>query len=171
MSLGGPIKGSYVIKNGEDDKYDYISDFGMYVEDPCQAIDNKMKIDLNPTRTTVKDLKYHEGTESSFWLTQCILTKAFRFVEYFPSIQLSQGNLRIISTPPDQCTRVEVQHSAPDNSTITNIFHLHMVSKFEATIEKCTPSQGSCQPNIKFLALKSTAGLSKTVTLFQQDSI
>ena len=33
--VGGPIKGSYAIKNGEDPINDYISDFGMRVEDPC----------------------------------------------------------------------------------------------------------------------------------------
>jgi hypothetical protein len=29
MSVGGPIKGSYVVKDGTDDIYEYISDFGM----------------------------------------------------------------------------------------------------------------------------------------------
>ena len=46
-----------------------------------------------------------------------------------------------------------------------------MVSKFEATLEKCSPHQGNCQPNIKDLALTSTAGFNKTVTLFKQDSV
>jgi len=27
----GPIKGSYLVKNGQDDSQDYISDFGLYV--------------------------------------------------------------------------------------------------------------------------------------------
>ena len=143
----------------------------MYVEDPCQPVDNKLNINLSPTNTTVKDLKYHDGTDSQFWLTQCILLKNWRFVKYFPSIELSQGNLAITGTPPDQCTQLEVHHSAPDNSPITTVFHLHMVNKFEAAVEKCSPSQGSCQPNIQDLALKSTAGQSKTVTLFQQDSL
>ena len=80
----------------------------MYVEDPCQPVDNKLNINLSPTNTTVKDLKYHNGTDSQFWLTQCILSKALRFVEYFPTIELSQGNLAIIGTPPDKCTRLEV---------------------------------------------------------------
>ena len=31
ISLGGPIKGSYALKNGEDRFNDYISDFGMRV--------------------------------------------------------------------------------------------------------------------------------------------
>jgi len=35
ITVGGPIKGSYAVKNGTDDAYDYISDFGFYVEDPC----------------------------------------------------------------------------------------------------------------------------------------
>jgi hypothetical protein len=62
------MKGSYVVKNGADAKYDYISDFGFYVEDPCQAFDNKLNINLNPADRTVKDLRYHEGTDSNFWL-------------------------------------------------------------------------------------------------------
>ena len=68
ISMGGPIKGSYAIKNGEDRFNDYISDFGMRVKDPCQATDNKLNINLSPRNTTVKDLRYHEGTNSSFWL-------------------------------------------------------------------------------------------------------
>ena len=68
ISLGGPIKGSYALKNGEDRFSDYISDFGMRVEDPCQATDNKLNINLRPSHTTIKDLRYHEGTDSQFWL-------------------------------------------------------------------------------------------------------
>jgi len=69
IPVGGPIKGFYVVKNGEDDLKDYISDFGVYVEDPCQAVDNMMKINSDPQKKTVKDLKYHAGTDSLFWLT------------------------------------------------------------------------------------------------------
>lgn len=68
ISVGGPIKGSYALKNGEDKLYDYSSDFGVRVGDPCQAVDNKLNINLNPRNMTVKDLKYHEGTDSQFWL-------------------------------------------------------------------------------------------------------
>ena len=68
LSVGGPIKGSYATKLGEHIFYDYISDFGLRVGDPCQAVDNKLNIDLNPRHTTVKDMKYHEGTDSQFWL-------------------------------------------------------------------------------------------------------
>jgi len=58
IPIGGPIKGSYAVKNGTDDSYDYISDFGFYVEDPSQPFDNKlMNINLIPTKPTVKDLK------------------------------------------------------------------------------------------------------------------
>jgi len=48
IAIGGPIKGAYLVKNDEDDYYDYISDFGFYVEDPCQASDNKLNINLDP---------------------------------------------------------------------------------------------------------------------------
>ena len=69
IPVGGPIKGSYVVKNGTDiNYYDYISDFGFYVEDPCQAFDNNLNINLNPINRTVKDMKYHDGTNSTFWL-------------------------------------------------------------------------------------------------------
>jgi len=66
--VGGPIKGSYVIKNGEDVTYDYISDFGVRVEDPCQAVDNKQNMFLSPGYSTSKDFRYHVGTDSQFWL-------------------------------------------------------------------------------------------------------
>jgi len=46
-----------------------------------------------------------------------------------------------------------------------------MVSKFEATLEECSPHHGNCQPNIQDLALIGTAGLRKSITLFQQDSV
>ena len=68
ITVGGPIKGSFVVKNGEDRFYDYISDFGVYVEDPCLVVDNSQNIYLDPTNMTVKDLKYHDGTDSQFWL-------------------------------------------------------------------------------------------------------
>jgi len=84
---------------------------------------------------------------------------------------LRHGNLAVLSTPPDQCTRLEVQHNAPDNSSVTNVFHLHAVNKFEATFEECSPHEGNCQPNIQDLAITGTAGLIKTVTLFHQDSV
>ena len=68
MSVVGPLKGAYVVKDGFDIYFDYISDFGVYVDDPCQAVDNKVNIILDPTNKTVKDLKYHLGTDSHFWL-------------------------------------------------------------------------------------------------------
>jgi hypothetical protein len=46
-----------------------------------------------------------------------------------------------------------------------------MLNNFEATLDTCSPHHGNCQPNIKNLALTGTAGLRKTVTLFQQDSV
>ena len=63
---------TYAVKNGAEKNYDFISDFGFYVEDPCQAFDNKLNINLNPTSRTVKDLKYHDGPDSQFWLTNTL---------------------------------------------------------------------------------------------------
>jgi len=71
ISVGGPIKGSFAITYKPvilDAIQDYISNFGVYVEDPCQAIDNNRKITLTPGYLTSRDLKYHEGTNSTFWL-------------------------------------------------------------------------------------------------------
>ena len=47
MLIVGPIKGFYIIKNAVDNAQDYISDFGVYVDDPCQAVDDKHNIFLN----------------------------------------------------------------------------------------------------------------------------
>ena len=92
-------------------------------------------------------------------------------VSAFPFLELRKGNIAVLSTPPDQCTKLEVEHNAPDDSLVTNVFYLHTVNKFEATLEKCSPHNGNCQPNIENLALKGTAGKSKTVALFHQDSV
>ena len=73
--MGGPIKGSYAINYiplAKDNLQDYISNFGVYVEDPCQAVDNKRKITLTPGYTTSRDLKYHEGTDSTFGCAQFV---------------------------------------------------------------------------------------------------
>jgi len=92
-------------------------------------------------------------------------------VSAFPYLRLRQGNLAVLRTPPDQCTRLEVQHNAPDNSPVIKVFYLHTVDQDEATLEECSPHHGNCQPNIPDLALTGTAGLSKTVTLFHQASV
>ena len=84
-----------------------------------------------------------------------------------PFLKLVHGNLAIISTPPNQCTRLEVEHNTPNDSAVINVLYLHMVNKFEAVIENCSPTQGNCQPNIEGLALKSTAGLIKTVLVYE----
>jgi len=46
-----------------------------------------------------------------------------------------------------------------------------MVNKFEAMLEVCSPHHRNCQPNIEDLALTGTAGLRKTVTLYNQASV
>ena len=92
-------------------------------------------------------------------------------VSAFPFLELRHGNLAVLSTPPDQCTRLEVQHNAPDNSSITNVFHMHALNNLKATLEECLPHRENCQPNIPDLALTGTAGLRKTVSLFHQVSV
>jgi len=92
-------------------------------------------------------------------------------VSAFPYLELRDGNLAILSTPPDPCTRLEVQHNAPDDKPITNVFYLHMVSYNEATLEACQPHDENCQPTIKDLSLTCTAGLRRIVPLFVQASV
>ena len=48
MPIGGSIKGFFIVKNGQYEAYDYISDFGVFVEDPCQAVDDEKNINSNP---------------------------------------------------------------------------------------------------------------------------
>ena len=50
ISLGGPIKGSFVAKLlHENLNVDTISDFGMYVDDPCQIVNNvNSQINVGP---------------------------------------------------------------------------------------------------------------------------
>ena len=88
-----------------------------------------------------------------------------------PFVSLVSGNLRVGSIPPDLCTRLEVQHQAPDASTFTNVVFLHMLTKHSAMVEDCTPQKGSCYPNIDGLAVASIAGQRKTHVLFQQASL
>ena len=66
--VGGPIKGSYVIKSNEDRSSDYISHFGMRVADPCRIIDNNLKVYLYPRKGSKKDLRNHDDYDSTFWL-------------------------------------------------------------------------------------------------------
>ena len=41
FSIRGPIKGSFAfVNNTADAFYDYVTEFGMRVDDPCQAVDN-----------------------------------------------------------------------------------------------------------------------------------
>jgi hypothetical protein len=43
---------------------------GVHVADPCQAVDSAAhKSDLIQIHISIKDLKYHDGTDSPFWLS------------------------------------------------------------------------------------------------------
>jgi hypothetical protein len=67
-NIGGPLKGSYAVISAKNDYNEFVSDFGMRVADPCKAHDDSKNIDLTPESTTIKDLKFHEGTDSKLWL-------------------------------------------------------------------------------------------------------
>ena len=137
--MNGPVKGSYAIIYASDDLYSYVSDFGMRVDDPCKAQDDDLYINLTPGFSTVKDLKYHTGTHSYFWLPQCSGLLAFRLTKGFSFIELNAGKLSIHSKPHDICTEIAVEHKAPDDTIFTNIFFLKMLDKYTAHVEKCTP--------------------------------
>ena len=66
--VGGPIKGSYVIKGDSDRSSDYITHFGLRVADPCRIIDNNSKVYLYPRKGSKKDLRNHDDYDSTFWL-------------------------------------------------------------------------------------------------------
>ena len=173
ISLGGPVKGSFVIKNGVGTYNDYISDFGMSVEDPCQAIDNSLNI--NFASATVKDLKYHTGSNSQFWIPEvCQDSKALLLVQSsaFPFLELRNGNLAILSAPPNPCTRIEIQHAAPDDSVVANVFYLTRVGNYEAAfVGECSSDLDSCYPNVEDLVITSIAGKTKTIDLIDLDSL
>ena len=139
ISVKGPVKGSYAIIYATDALYNYVSDFGMRVEDPCKAQDDDLYINLTPGNTTEKDLKYYQGTNSSFWIPQCKDLRALRLTEAFSFVEVDEGRIVVHSMPPDLCTKLEVKHRAPDNTIFTNVFYLKMQDKYSARIEKCTP--------------------------------
>ena len=144
------------------------------MDDPCKAHDDSKNIFFSAEKTTVKDLKFHEGTDSNYWLKhECQNKKALSLIDalLMPFVTLISGNLRVGSIPPDLCTRLEVKHQTPDASTFTNVLYLHMLTKHSAMVEDCAPQKGSCYPNIEGLALASIAGQRKTYVLFQQASI
>jgi hypothetical protein len=86
---------------------------------------------------------------------------------------LTSGKLKVLSTPPDVCSLVEIEHRAPDNSVVTNVFYLKMLSRSEAKIEKCSlpPETGKCFPKIQDLKIPAVAGQKKSVVLYRQASI
>jgi hypothetical protein len=153
--------------------YDYVSSWGFRVEDPCKAVDNSELINLTPGKTAERDFRYHDANNSTFWLQQCTGLKAFRFTKTFSFLDLTSGKLKVLSTPPDVCSLVEIEHRAPDNSVVTNVFYLKMLSRSEAKIEKCSlpPETGKCFPKINDLKITAVAGQKKSVVLYQQASI
>ena len=59
LTIGGPLKGNYAVINFTDTATEYVSDYGMRVDDPCKAHDDTKYIYLTSDQTTVKDLKFH----------------------------------------------------------------------------------------------------------------
>ena len=68
VTVGGPVKGSFAITDSIDYFNYFVSDIGVRVDDPCKAHDDNIDIQLTPAKTAVKDLKFHDGTDSVFWL-------------------------------------------------------------------------------------------------------
>jgi len=64
ISIGGPVKGSYMVREGKD----LVTDWGLRVDDPCKAVDNLERISMKISHTAYRDLRYHDGTNSTYWL-------------------------------------------------------------------------------------------------------
>ena len=116
------------------------------MDDPCKAVDNLERISMKTGHTFDRDLRYHEGTNSTYWLQKCTSHKALRLTQSFPFLTLDTGKLLIHATPADICTRLEIIHRAPDDSLFTNVIFLHMLGRDAATIEKCSPQEQKCRP-------------------------
>ena len=116
------------------------------MDDPCKAVDNLSRISMKTGHTSYRDLRYHDGTNSTFWLQKCTSLKALRLTQSFPFLTLDTGKLLIHATPADICTRLEIIHRAPDDSLFTNVIFLHMLGRDAATIEKCSPQEQKCRP-------------------------
>ena len=142
ISIGGPVKGSYMVREGKDS----VTDWGLRVDDPCKAVDNLELISMKTGHTAYRDLRYHDGTNSTFWLQKCTDLKALRLTQSVPFLTLDTGNLLIHATPADICTRLVIIHRAPDDSLFTNVIFLHMLGRDAATIEKCSPQEQKCRP-------------------------
>ena len=142
ISIGGPVKGSIWASNGSTG----FRTLGLRVDDPCKAVDNLERISMKTSHTAYRDLRYHDGTNSTFWLQKCTGLKALRLTQSVPFLTLDTGNLLIHATPADICTRLEIIHRAPDDSLFTNVIFLHMLGRDEATIEKCSPQEQKCKP-------------------------
>ena len=67
----------------------------------------------------------------------------------------------MLKTPLDKCTQIEIKHRAPDKSVVQNILYIHAIDKYETRIEKCSPHEGRCSPNIPENVLFITAGQQK----------
>ena len=150
-----------------------MSSWGFRVEDPCKAVDNTQRISLASGNTAQRDFRYHEANNSTFWLRQCTGFKAIRFTKTYSFLDFTNGILKVLSTPPDICSKIEIKHAAPDHSTVTNVFYLKMLDQASANIEKCspTPFSAQCYPKLEELQLKAIAGQKKSVVLYKQDSI
>ena len=81
-------------------------------------------------------------------------------------LKLSQGTLTMLRTPPDNCTKIEITHRAPDGSEIENTLYIHAIDRTQARIEKCSPHSGRCTPSIPGNRVSSTAGQRTTALLF-----
>ena len=148
-----------------------MSEWGVQVDDPCKAEDTRIAINITRGQQAERDLKYHSGTDSDYWLMQCNGLKSLRLTQPFSFLSLTDGNLVMHRTPPDECTMIKIKHRAPDNSVVKYILYIKMLAKDKFTIKECSPQEGQCSPNIDKLLLSSVAGQTKTVILHVQDSL
>ena len=137
------------------------------MDDPCKAVNPKELFKFQQGR---QDLRYWKGTHASFWLAQCSGLKALRMTSPVQFVKLSQRTLTMLRTPPDKCTIIEITHKAPDGSEVENTLYIHATDSEQARIEKCSPHEGRCSPNIPDYILSSIAGQQNTEILFTQEN-
>ena len=114
ISIGGPVKGSYAVIQYATHYYEYVREWGFRVEDPCKTPFNGTTFYV--TKTHERDLQYHTGTDSAYWLTQCKGNKELQLSEHFSWLFLGGGILRVHSIPKNETTKLLLTNRAPDQS-------------------------------------------------------
>ena len=71
--------------------------------------------------------------------------------------------------PSNLCSKLEIEHHDPNHNIATSVFYLFISTKTYGDIEKCTPQEDRCYPNLE--NLRTIAGTTKKVVLYSQNSL